>query len=237
MGVDPCTPEQALVRCARALDQGQAPLQVVTLNPEMVMQARRSPQLARAIREAGLVLADGAGVVWASRRLGRPLPARVTGVDFLDSLALLGDRTGKGLFLLGARPGVAEVAGRALQRRHPGLCLSGTLAGSPAPHMSREIAERVRGSGAAILAVAFGAPQQDLWLARHLESTGCRVGIGVGGTLDYLAGRVPRAPLALRRLGLEWLFRLFRQPWRLPRMARGAPFFYQVLRSRKEVGP
>jgi len=231
--LDRCSREQALGRCEVAIRGERPPLQVVTLNPEMVMQARRRPELAEAIRRAGLVLPDGAGVVWASRRLGAPVPERIAGADFLQDLAELARKHRRPIFLLGASPGVAEAAGRALLRSHPGLELGGAWSGSPADDEAAAICERVRGSGAVVLAVAFGVPQQDLWLARYLEKTGARVAIGVGGTLDYLAGRVPRAPALLRQAGLEWSFRLARQPWRLPRMLRGSTFFWEVVRARR----
>lgn len=229
--LDHCTLRQALARCESAAGGDSAPLQVVTLNPEMVMQARRNSALAQAIRRAGLVLPDGAGVVWASRRLGSPVPGRVAGADFVQELAQMAQARGWSIFLLGGRPGVAEAAAGALQRDHPGLLVGGVWAGSPAAAEAEAICTRVRSSGARVLAVAFGVPAQDVWLSRHLEQTGAGVGIGVGGTLDYLAGRVPRAPNAVRAAGLEWFFRLLRQPWRLPRMLRGAPFFWEVLRS------
>jgi N-acetylglucosaminyldiphosphoundecaprenol N-acetyl-beta-D-mannosaminyltransferase len=197
----------------------------------MVMQARRRPDLGRVIRHSGLILPDGAGVVWACRRHGAAVPERITGVDFLGDLAEMAREQSWPLFLLGAGPGVAEAAADTLERDHPGLRVGGTWEGSARVDEAQAICERVQASGAQVLAVAFGVPKQDLWLSRHLGQSGARVGIGVGGSLDYLAGRVPRAPAALRRLGLEWTFRLARQPWRLPRMVRGAPFFWETIRE------
>lgn len=234
--LDRCPTEEALALCREALRRQRPPLQVVTLNPEMVMRARRQADLARAIRDAGLVLADGAGVAWASRRLGAPVAERIAGADFLVRLAGLAARERRPLYLLGAGPGIAEAAGRALAAAQPDLQVSWAEGGSPAEAEAEGICRGVRESGAAVLAVAFGVPGQELWLARHLESSGARVGIGVGGSLDYLAGRVPRAPTWLRAAGLEWTFRLLRQPWRLPRMLRGAPFFWEVRRAAREAG-
>jgi N-acetylglucosaminyldiphosphoundecaprenol N-acetyl-beta-D-mannosaminyltransferase len=152
-------------------------------------------------------------------------------VDFLGDLADMARAHNWPIFLLGAASGVAEAAAIALERDHPGLRIGGALEGSARADLAQEICARVRESGAQVLAVAFGVPKQELWLSRHLGESGARVGIGVGGSLDYLAGRVPRAPAVLRRLGLEWTFRLARQPWRLPRMLRGAPFFWETLRQ------
>lgn len=213
----------------RLRDRGSDPLQVVTLNPEMVMEARRRPELREAVRSAGLVLADGWGITWGARRLGRQVPERIPGVDFLVDLCRLCAELELSVFLLGAGPGVAEAAFSRLRELAPGLALAGCL--SPRVSEAGAAAPLVRASGAALVAVAFGVPGQDLWLHRHLRESGCRVGVGVGGSLDYLSGRVRRAPAPLRRLGLEWAWRLARQPWRLPRMARGAPYFWRVWRE------
>lgn len=232
-----CDRRQAAGRCARAVeahrDGAGAPLQVVTLNPEILMLARRQPELARVIRRAGLVLADGQGLVWASRRLGRPLPERVAGVDLLDDLAAAAAARGWRVFLLGAGPGVAARAAVRLQGRHPGLTVAGTAAGSAAESEAAPLVAAIAARRPDVLAVAFGAPRQELWLDRHLGETGAALGIGVGGSLDVLAGRVPRAPAALRARGLEWAYRLWRQPWRLPRMLRAAPFFVLCLVERR----
>jgi N-acetylglucosaminyldiphosphoundecaprenol N-acetyl-beta-D-mannosaminyltransferase len=227
--VDRRSRQEALDLCEAAVLGRSQPLQVVTLNPEMIMQARRQPELSRAIRHSGLILPDGAGVVWACRRLGVAVPERIAGVDFLGDLADMAREHNWPVFLLGAGTGVAQAAAKALERDHPGLRVGGTLEGSARSDEAAAICARVRESGAQVLAVAFGVPKQELWLSRHLGQSGAHVGIGVGGSLDYLAGRVPRAPMMLRRLGLEWTFRLARQPWRLPRMLRGAPFFWEML--------
>ena len=233
--VHPLPRATALARCAAAIagrGGGGPPLQVVTLNPEMVMAARRLPDLAQIIGRAGLVIPDGAGIAWASRRLGRPVPERIPGVELLDELAARAVAANWRLFLLGSGPGVAAAAAAALERAHPGLRVAGTAAGSPDAAEAPALVQAIRAARADLLAVAFGVPEQERWLARHLAATGAGVGIGVGGSLDYLAGRVPRAPLWLRSHGLEWAYRLLRQPWRLPRMVRGSAFFWQVWRSR-----
>lgn len=225
--VDRLSRAQALAACEAALaDPGSPPLQVVTLNPEMVMHSRRHPDLAYAIRSAGLVLADGWGITWAAHRLGRSLPERIPGVDLLQDLLRLAAERGESVFLLGAAPGVPELAYRRLLAAMPELILAGAL--SPTRAEAETVAPTVRASGARVIAVAFGVPGQDLWLHRHLVESGCRVGVGVGGSLDYLAGRVSRAPRWMRTAGLEWAYRLLRQPWRLPRMLRGARFFWEV---------
>jgi N-acetylglucosaminyldiphosphoundecaprenol N-acetyl-beta-D-mannosaminyltransferase len=181
------------------------------------------------------------GIIWAARILGRPIPERTTGVMLVPLLAELAAREGYRLFLLGAAPGVAEAAGRVLTERYPGLTIVGTYAGSPAPEEAAAITTRITASEAEILFVAFGAPQQDLWIARNAGRLPVvRLAMGVGGVYDYLSGRVPLAPPLWRRLGLEWLYRLIHQPWRWRRMLALPRFVLAVLgqkwaESRKQL--
>ena len=188
--------------------------QIATVNPEFVMAARRDPSFRAVLERADLCLPDGVGVTLAARYLGRPLRERVAGVDLVEGLAARAAREGWRLFLLGAGPGVAERAAGVLTSRNPGLTICGTYAGSPAREEEEGIVERVRAARTDLLLVAYGAPAQELWLARNLARTGAAVGIGVGGAFDYIAGVVPRAPAWVRRAGFEWLYRLLRQPWR-----------------------
>ncbi len=188
--------------------------QMATVNPEFVMAARRDPAFRAVLEGADLCLPDGVGITLAARYLGRPLRERVAGVDLAEALAARAAREGWRLFLLGAAPGVADRAASILAARYPGLIVAGTHAGSPRREEEDDIVRRVRDARADILLVAYGAPAQDLWLARNLARTGAKVGVGVGGAFDYIAGVVPRAPRWMRRAGLEWLYRLIRQPWR-----------------------
>jgi N-acetylglucosaminyldiphosphoundecaprenol N-acetyl-beta-D-mannosaminyltransferase len=194
---------------------------VVTLNPEYVMAARKEPAFAGAIAGADVITADGVGVAIAARWLGGAAAAgleRVTGVELVEWLAAESGPGRAPLFLLGAGPGVADEAAAALRQRFPELRLAGTWAGGSAREANDAGAlARIGSSGARIVLVAYGAPGQVLWIARNqsaLAMAGVRVAIGVGGTMDYLAGRVPHAPRLVRRLGFEWLYRLAREPWR-----------------------
>lgn len=192
--------------------------QVVTLNPELVMRARRDAGLFTILCESRLVTADGAGILWALRLCGQPSGERVTGVDLAEALAELAAAHGYPLFLLGAGPGVAESAARALAARWPGLHIAGSWGGSPRPVDDAAATARIRASGARLLLVAYGAPAQELWIARNLPALPGVVALGVGGALDMLAGRRSRAPRWMRANGLEWLYRLLTQPWRVRRM-------------------
>jgi N-acetylglucosaminyldiphosphoundecaprenol N-acetyl-beta-D-mannosaminyltransferase len=204
---------------------------VATVNPELVMRARSDAAYRAVLESAALSLVDGWGVQWAVRRQGCPAEERVPGIDLVLALAERACRSGFSIFLLGARPGVAEEAGRRLTQLQPGLRLAGTHAGSPGPEddeRSRELIARARPD---LLLVAYGAPEQELWIARNRDRLPARVAIGVGGALDFVSGRVPRAPGWMRRLNLEWFFRLIRQPWRIRRMAVLPRYALEVIRS------
>ncbi len=215
--VDNVTTAEALELMARFVAEGW-PHQVVTVNPEFVMEAQRNPEFRVVLHEAHLALPDGAGLLWASRLLGRPLRERVTGSDTLPLLARMAAQRGYRLYFLGAAPGVAEKAADVLRAAHPGLQIVGTYAGSPARDEEDAIVARVVAARPDFLFVAYGAPRQDLWIHRNLARLGVPVCMGVGGTFDFIAGVAVRAPLWMRRVGLEWLHRLWREPWRWRRM-------------------
>lgn len=203
--------------------------QVVTVNSEFVMAAQRNTAFRAAINDAALVLADGMGVVWATHFLGSPAPERLTGTDTLPALASRCAQAGYRIYLLGAAPGVAEVAGKRLQELAPGLRIAGTYAGSPSPGEEEAIIERIYEAGADVLCVAYGAPAQELWIHRNLDRLPVAVAVGVGGAFDFLSGRQRRAPRLMQRMGLEWLYRLYREPRRWRRMLALPRFAVQVL--------
>ena len=211
---------------------GGATFQVATINPEFVMRARHDHAFRQALQGASLRTADGVGLVLAGRILGHPFPERVTGVDLTRGVAEAAAERGDRVFFLGAAPGVADAAAAALAADYPQLTVAGSFAGDGSESGDEETLTAVRAAGADILLVAYGAPTQELWLARNLEISGASVGVGVGGTFDYLSGRVRRAPAWMRRMGLEWLFRLIQQPSRAGRMAVLPVFLLLVLRQR-----
>ena len=209
--------------------------QIVTVNTEFVMAAQKNSEFRQTINSAAIAIADGIGVVWATRFVGFPTPERITGTDTLVALAKRCAEKGYRLYLLGAVPGVAEQAGESLQALAPGLQIAGTFAGSPAPAEEDAIIERIRAANADILCVAYGAPAQDLWIYRNLSRLPSAIAMGVGGAYDFLSGRQRRAPQSMQRMGLEWLYRLYREPWRWKRMLALPHFFIQVLlRGRKK---
>lgn len=206
--------------------------QVVTVNPEFLMAARRDPAFAAVLNNADLAVADGVGLIWAARRLGHPLPERVTGVDLVEGVAAVAARQGLRLYLLGAQEGVAAAAAAVLCARYPGLIVAGTYAGSPATAEDDAIVARVNQAQAGILFVAYGAPRQDLWIARNRARLSAGVAVGVGGAFDFISGRSRRAPRWMQRLGLEWLHRLYHEPWRWRRMLALPRFVWAVLREK-----
>lgn len=198
--------------------------QIATVNPEFIMTARRDPAFAVALRQSDLNVPDGVGVLWAARRLGRPLRERVGGADLMLRLCARAAAEGWRVFLLGAGEGVAIRAAEVLRERYPGLDVCGALAGSPRAEAADGLATQIREARTQLLFVAYGAPAQDLWLDRNLrkclasgDGRDALVGMGVGASFDYLTGVQKRAPIWLQRAGLEWLYRLIRQPWRLRR--------------------
>ena len=196
----------------------RTPRQVCTANPEFVMLAQRDAAFRAVLQRADLVLPDGVGLLWAARRLGARLPERVAGSDLIDRLAERGAARGWRIFYLGAAEGVAARAAEVLQARWPGLVVAGAYAGSPRPAEEDALVARVRAAEPDILLVAYGAPRQDMWIARNRERLGVPLSVGVGGSFDFVAGVARRAPVWLQRLGLEWLHRLWRQPWRARRI-------------------
>ena len=226
--VDPVSCEQAVDMVAVFIAAG-FPRQIVTVNPEFVMAARRDTVFRLILNRAALRVPDGQGILWAARHLGQPLPERVAGVDLLERIAERGARTGWRLFLLGAAPGVAAEAAAVLAARYRGINIAGTYAGSPDEREEEHIAALVRESRANVLFVAYGAPAQDKWIARNLPRLGTAVCMGVGGAFDFITGRATRAPEVWRSRGLEWLWRLRHEPWRWKRMLALPRFALEVL--------
>ena len=203
---------------------------IVTANPEIVLHSREDAAYAAAVNGADLVLADGVGDLYAARLLKTPLPERVAGSDLTPRLLSRLAERGGSVFLYGARPGVAERAGEALRSSCPGLRIAGTENG----YISDETAlfTALDKEQPDLLLLGLGVPRQELWMARNRQRTNA-VMIGVGGLLDVFAGDIPRAPEAWQRLGLEWLYRLLREPKRIKRMIRLPEILLLAARERK----
>lgn len=237
-----------MAQAARAFEQmieSRHPHLVFNVNVDICMQARRDADLASILRAADLVLVDGTPMMWAARLLGTPLPERVSGSDFLPRFCQVAAGAGYRLFLLGASPGVAQRASEVLEGRFPNLHVVGTY--SPPygfecdDRENGRIVEHVRRASPDVLFAAFGVPKDQKWLYRFRDDLGVPVSMGVGSSLDYLAGRLRRAPRWMQPLGLEWLYRLAQEPRRLWRryLLNDPPFFYHLMREmlrRRAVG-
>jgi N-acetylglucosaminyldiphosphoundecaprenol N-acetyl-beta-D-mannosaminyltransferase len=210
------------------------PHQLTTVNPEFVVTAQQDPAFRDIINQSALALPDGIGLLKAARFLkSGHLPERVAGSDLVIKLAEMSHQSGYRIFFLGAQPGIAQKAADHLTQRFPGLQVAGVYPGSPAIAENDAIVDRILATQPDILLVAYGAPKQDKWIYRNLIRLQIPVCIGVGGSFDFIAGVVPRAPIWIQQLQLEWFHRLIREPWRWRRIWKAvAVFSWLVLRSR-----
>ncbi len=223
--VDAVDREEAVARIAALARDGRGAL-VVTLGVEMVMAAQHDAAFRTLVNGAALSVCDTIGILLASRVRGGALTERVTGVELVDALAARSVHDADlRLFLLGGGEGTAARAAAALDARYPGVRIAGTRSGYFRPDESPVVAQLIKESGTTVLLAGLGSPKQERWIADFAASAGVGVGIGVGGSFDVFAGNVARAPRAIQRAGLEWAYRLMRQPsrWRrqlaLPRFA------------------
>ena len=201
-----------------AMIASRQPHYICTANVDFLVQARRDAELCRILNEAHLVLCDGTPLVWASRWLGKPLPERVAGSDLVPQLIRVAAENNHRLFFLGATPEANEQAVANVRSQFPNVIIAGHYSPPfrPLPELDNgEITKRIRATHPDIVLVAFGCPKAEKWMAGNYRSLGVPVTIGIGGTIDFLAGRMKRAPLWMQRAGLEWIFRLCQEPRRL----------------------
>ena len=229
--VDDATYADLLDKVDAFVDSGE-PHHVITVNVEMLVTAHDDPEFAAVLEAGDLNVADSVGVMLAARLLGFPLQERVTGSDGIYRLAAHSAKKGYRLYLLGAAPGVAELAAQSLRAANPGLDLAGTYAGSPHSSEEGDIIQRVRAADPDLLLVAYGVPAEEKWIARNRLRLGVPVMVGVGGAFDFAAGVTRRAPGWMRRLGLEWLFRLISEPWRWRRQLALPRFSLLVMKQK-----
>ena len=231
VGFDNVTMAEAVEEAVRLLEGPEARY-VVTPNPEIVEVCREDDAARRAVNGAALVLPDGVGVIKGAAILGTPLRERVPGVEFGARLMEKMAERGKSLYLLGAKPGVAEQAAERLEARYPGLRIAGTHDG----YFQEDgpVTEEIRQSGADAVFVCLGAPKQELWMARNAQATGAKLLCGLGGSLNIFAGTAERAPKFWCDHGLEWFYRLCKEPWRLGRMMKLPLFLIHVKREKRK---
>lgn len=203
---------------------------VVTPNPEIVNLARTDQAYRGLINGASLVLPDGIGIIYAAKMLKTPLPERVPGIDFASGLMDELAASGRRLYLLGAKPGVAQKAAERLSAQHPGLVICGAADGYFQD--AAAAAQALQEAKADVAFVCLGAPKQEQFMAEYGPKSGVKLMVGLGGALDVFSGEVQRAPEGFQKLGLEWFYRLLHQPSRVGRMAKLPLFLVDVWKNR-----
>ncbi len=228
VNVDKITNGEAVEKVVKMLDE-KGNHAVFTPNSEIILMAYKDPEFCDILNSADLLTADGIGVVYASKILRNPLSERVAGYDVacgvIDEIA----KTGHRLYLFGGKPGIAELAEKNLKEKYPLLNIVGTHNGYFGPEEVDDIITDINESRADLVFVCLGAPTQEKWIYKNMDRLSCHVMMGVGGSLDVFAGTVERAPDAWCKLGLEWLYRLKKEPWRIGRMMALPKFGFTVL--------
>ncbi len=230
--VDAVTMAEAVDVVRRAMDT-RAGVMVATANAEMLMRATHDEELRRILNASALVVPDGAGTVWAARHLGHAMPERVAGYDLAQELLRCAPAEGRRVYFFGSAPGVAEKAKAKAEQLYPGIEIVGVRNGFFSPADNAAIIAEIRAARPDLLLVALGVPKQEKWIAAHLAELDVPVAIGVGGTLDVMAGVMKRAPLWMQKAKLEWLFRGLMQPKRAGRLLALPKFVLKVHASRK----
>jgi glycosyltransferase, WecB/TagA/CpsF family len=230
--VDAVTMAEAVDVVRRAMDT-RAGVMVATANAEMLMRATHDEELRHILNASALVVPDGAGTVWAARHLGHAMPERVAGYDLAQELLRCAPAEGRRVYFFGSAPGVAEKAKAKAEQLYPGIEIVGVRNGFFSPADNAAIIAEIRAARPDLLLVALGVPKQEKWIAAHLAELDVPVAIGVGGTLDVMAGVMKRAPLWMQKAKLEWLFRGLMQPKRAGRLLALPKFVLKVHASRK----
>lgn len=226
---DNVTMQEALARGRELLD-GTEPFYCVTPNAEIAYEAIHDEDFRALLNGAALVLPDGAGVVLGAKILKTPLKQKVAGIEFAQNLLPILEEKGSRLFLLGSKPGVAELAGEKMLEKHPALCICGTMDGYFQD--DAEAVAMINQAKADVVFVCLGAPKQEYFMQRHRSELNVHLMLGLGGTLDGFAGTAKRAPKWMIKLQLEWLYRLIKQPKRFGRMLRLPKFIFAAIKKR-----
>ena len=226
------TMREAVEQAERWMDERRGAL-IATANAEMIMNATRDEELFEILRSADLVVPDGAGTVWAAHHLGYEMPERVAGYDLSQELLRRAPQKNRRVFFFGSAPGVAEKAKQKAEELYPGISVVGVRNGYFSSEEEPEIIREIREARPDLLLVALGVPKQEKWLNKHKEELDVPVSIGVGGTLDVMAGTMRRAPVWMQKAKLEWLFRGLLQPKRAGRLLALPKFVFRVHASKK----
>lgn len=233
--------DEAVARCEAAIASREY-LQHMSINAAKLVSMRDDEELRDGVNACGLVTADGQSVVWAARLLGVRLPERVAGIDLMERMLAAAEERGYRVYFLGAKQEVLDTAIARLQERHPKLIVAGSQHGYFSDEETDAVAAAIREARADILFVAMTSPRKEHFLGRLGPSLGAPFAMGVGGSVDVVAGHTKRAPVALQRAGLEWAYRMAQEPRRLGKryLVKNAQFTWMVLRerfTRRSSGP
>lgn len=226
--VDNISLNYALSKVQHWIKTERAPHIIVTPDALAALRSRTDRNYRRVIRKAALVLPDGAGLIGALKLVGTPIQERIPGVEFTEHLCRRAACEGWRVWMLGGAPRVAEAAAEKLAHKYPGLCIAGTCDGYFKQQETEQICSRIKEAGTDILFVGLGVPKQEYWLENYLESTGAVVGMGIGGSMDVISGKLTRAPKIWQKLGMEWLYRVIQEPWRWKRITKLPVFVYYL---------
>jgi N-acetylglucosaminyldiphosphoundecaprenol N-acetyl-beta-D-mannosaminyltransferase len=234
--IDSVTFPEATTRVKELLLNGDRAT-IFTPNPEFIIYAQKDKKFRDILNQADLAIPDGVGLVWASRILGQSLQERVAGADLAEKAVELASELGKSVFFLGGRGDTSVIAARGMQLRYPGLRVAGTWSGEAREVGDKENLDKIGQEKIGLLLVAYGHPKQEYWLERNLSKLNVNLAMGVGGTFDFWSGKVRRAPGWLRAWGLEWLYRLITQPWRIRRQLTLLKFIWLVFEAKFSKSP
>jgi N-acetylglucosaminyldiphosphoundecaprenol N-acetyl-beta-D-mannosaminyltransferase len=230
--VSSLTMEEAVETVEQYMDTNAGAI-IATANAEMIMMATRDSELRTILNEADLVVPDGAGTVWAAHYLGEAMPERVAGYDLAQRLLSNAPTKGRRVFFFGSAPGIAKKAKEKAEAIYPGIQIVGIRNGYFNEKEELEIVAEIQAAKPDLLLVALGIPKQEKWLKKYKKSLDVPVAIGVGGTLDVMAGVMKRAPLWMQKAKLEWLFRGMIQPKRAWRLMSLPHFVFKVCTYKK----
>lgn len=227
VGITNNTSKDILEYVLEVLKKGTKKVFGVTPNPEILVYANSHSEFRTILNKADLALPDGVGVMLGARLLGKPLQERITGIDFMQKLCEQLAKQPITVGFLGAQHGVAERVSECLKKKYPGLKVG--FVGEEWPQDTNTLSKIPKTD---VLFVAFGFPKQEEWIYKNLPSIPVQMAIGVGGAFDYISGNIPRAPQFMRSVGLEWLFRLVCQPWRIKRQLALVTFIFLILKEK-----
>lgn len=223
VGVTNVKESKVLEYILQSLEKRHEKYYIVTPNPELLLIAHKNPEYKKILNHARLALCDGTGVFLAAKFLRKGIRQKITGVDFMEKLCKRVSEKPITVGFLGGGLGVAEKTAECLVSKYPGLKVA---------FAAPEWLDKSPRSPIDILFVAFGSPKQEEWIAENIDKLPVKIVMGVGGAFDFISGKVPRSPLFVRRLGLEWLFRLIRQPWRIKRQISLFEFIWLVFKEK-----